>query len=324
MEAPDWADNASGSLAPALDRAATVTQIQHWLQLPTSRLETLSILASPIWTPAPSSNSSESDPPRSPSSGIVHTCLHHDARASTQAPSLYVDSDITPTEPSVATGLASHFSGVPLLEDVDGVLQQKDSVTATTPFECSFWFLDCCYCSHDHNDWRTHCLSHFRGEELPRTVLCPLCEYVHTSDDGWTAWDYRQCHVASHHLNGQTLKTSRPDFALHLHLWQLRLIDDEELKELQGGTCSLQRTIPAGSNIVGHENRPIQLVWTEKFDFLDSCINTSSKGANDLAKDAGNVSGEPHLEDLNGDHSEDTRSVMAPRLAQLEGEIGTY
>jgi hypothetical protein len=48
-------------------------------------------------------------------------------------------------------------------------------------------------------------------------------------------------HVAGHHLVGTGLRASRPDFHLFQHLWQKRLIDDQDLKELKGGNHNLVR-----------------------------------------------------------------------------------
>ncbi|KAF2190728.1 hypothetical protein K469DRAFT_558965, partial [Zopfia rhizophila CBS 207.26] len=175
-------------------------------------------------------------------SSMARACLHQTSNASTHPPSLYYYSEATPTESSISTGLASRLSGVPLLEEVDGVLERRPNQIRRPAFECSFWFLSCSYISYDLEEWQTHCLSHFRGEEPPKSVRCPLCEeFQYTCDNGWTSWNYRMEHVASHHLLGHTLRTSRPDFHLFQHLWQKRLIDDQDLKELKGGNHNLTR-----------------------------------------------------------------------------------
>lgn len=143
---------------------------------------------------------------------------------------------------STSTELASRFSGVPLLEDENGVLVRQLNKPCLSTYECSFWFLNCCYVSEDQEEWRTHCLSHFEGEDPPKSILCPLCDFQGTWEDGWTAWDARQSHLSDQHFSrGETLKTSRPDFHLFQHLWQKRLIEDQDLKELKGGTHNLTR-----------------------------------------------------------------------------------
>ncbi|OCL09509.1 hypothetical protein AOQ84DRAFT_256139, partial [Glonium stellatum] len=174
-------------------------------------------------------------------SSMARAHIHIPSTASAYTPSLLY-SEGTPTESSVSTGLASRFSGVPLLEEVDGVLERRTNLRQPV-FECAFWFLSCSYVSYDQDEWRTHCLSHFRGEEPPKSVQCPLCEdFRATYDDGREAWDARMNHIASyHHMQGHTLRTSRPDFHLFQHLWQKRLIDDADLKELKGGNHNLTR-----------------------------------------------------------------------------------
>ncbi|KAF2689770.1 hypothetical protein K458DRAFT_384408 [Lentithecium fluviatile CBS 122367] len=148
---------------------------------------------------------------------------------------------LSPTMSS-ETGLASRFTGVPLLEEVNGVLERDPRQNRKTVYECAFWFLSCSYISDNEEEWNTHCLSHFRGEEPPRSVRCPLCEFQGTWDDGWTAWNARMDHIGvCHHMLGETLKTSRPDFHLFAYLWQRRLIDDQDLIELKGGNHNLAR-----------------------------------------------------------------------------------
>jgi hypothetical protein len=247
-------DPASVSLALAgiLDSSVTQTQLGEWLQSPTrdihARLVHFSTSSSSSSDgPVPASYSS--NPPhqceysRSPrsSSSMAPACIHQ-SNASTHTPSLYNFSDTTPTETSISTGLASRLSGVPLLEDVNGVLERRPNQCRAPLYECAFWFLSCTYISYDEEEWKTHCLSHFRGEEPPRSVQCPLCEFHGTWDNGWAAWNARMEHIADCHATiGETLKTSRPDFHLFSHLWQKRLIDDQDLKELKGGNHNLAR-----------------------------------------------------------------------------------
>ena len=165
----------------------------------------------------------------------------HSIKTHSRLPSLYQHSDATPTETSISTGLASQFSGVPLLEDVEGVLERRPNPIRQATYECPFWFLSCSYASSDKEEWKTHTLDHFRGEEPPQSVTCPLCDqFEYTCDNGWTSWNYRQEHVAYHHaILGESLRTSRPDFYLFQHLWQKRLIDEKDLKELNGGDYNL-------------------------------------------------------------------------------------
>lgn len=241
----DPTSSASLSLAAILENSVTHPQIGEWLSSPTTDIHARLVqFSSSPEGPVPSLYGSSPPNPRShrSNSSMAPACIHQPSTASTQAPSLLNYSEATPTETSISTGLASQFTGVPLLEEVNGVLERQPNQIRQPAFECSFWFLSCSYISYDKEEWRTHCLSHFRGEEPPKSVQCPLCEdFKYTCDDGWTSWDYRMEHLAYHHLLGTTLRTSRPDFHLFHHLWQKRLIDDQDLKELKGGNHNLTR-----------------------------------------------------------------------------------
>ncbi|KAF1829974.1 hypothetical protein BDW02DRAFT_583234 [Decorospora gaudefroyi] len=183
------------------------------------------------------------------SGSSMATTFIHQSNASTHPPSLRsfcTNTDGTPTETSISTGLASRFTGVPLLEEHNGVLEIPPAHFRAPVYECAFWFLNCAYVSQNREEWETHCTSHFRGEEPPQTVHCPLCDWAATCEFGWTAWNMRMQHLAFEHtMRGQTLRTSRPDFDLFRFLWQRRLIDDQDLKELNGGNHNL--THPPGN-----------------------------------------------------------------------------
>jgi hypothetical protein len=208
-----------------------------------------------------------------------HTSSHYNEAAFpyeghndfSQPPSLYSNQIRSPTVSSISTGLASRFSGVPLLENNNGVLERRPLVR-TPVYKCTFWYLSCSYISYDQEEWKTHCLSHFRGEEPPRSVQCPLCDqFTYAGDNGWVSWNHRMEHVAQHHDSGETLRTSRPEFQLFDHLWQKRLIDDEDLRELKEGNHNLVRP-PARLNVLNtHENMsqhgryPLQHVGRSEF-----------------------------------------------------------
>lgn len=194
--------------------------------------------------PASPMSLSRVDYPRSIlSSSSMAPALIHQSTPSAHPPSLRsCYTEATPTETSISTGLASHFTGVPLLEENNGVLELPPRQARAPLYECAFWFLSCRYISENRDEWLTHCESHFRGEEPPRTVQCPLCEWIATSSDGHMSWSARMQHLATAHtMLGQTLRTSRPDFELFHHLWRKRLIDDQDWKELAAGNHNLDR-----------------------------------------------------------------------------------
>lgn len=111
----------------------------------------------------------------------------------------------------------------------------------TPSYKCLFWFLTCPYHSPSQSEWETHCLTHFRGEPPPRKVSCPLCDWACSRTTGSEAWALRTRHLAEHLRAGHALAASRPDYALFTHLWQRRLIGDQDLKELKGGNHNLTR-----------------------------------------------------------------------------------
>ncbi|OAL54586.1 hypothetical protein IQ07DRAFT_501161, partial [Pyrenochaeta sp. DS3sAY3a] len=234
------------SLAQLLENSVSTPQIREWLSSATTDIHARLVHFSS--TDAQSSSHPErSLHCRSSGSNISMASLRSNRpsalseNANTGPPSLHHYSEATPTETSMS-GPASHFSGIPFLEEVDGVLERPPNQERTPVWECSFWFLSCSYISCDQEEWKTHCLSHFRGEEPPKSVQCPLCdEFNYEGDNGWKSWNYRQEHVTTHYLLGHTLRTSRPDFRLFRHLWQKRLIDDQDLKELRGGNHHLAR-----------------------------------------------------------------------------------
>lgn len=179
------------------------------------------------------------------SSSSMAPALIHQSTPSAHPPSLRsCYTEATPTETSISTGLASHFTGVPLLEENNGVLELPPRQLRAPVYECAFWFLSCGYVSQNREEWLTHCEAHFRGEEPPLSVQCPLCEWSCSSLDGHASWAARMQHLStSHMMLGQTLRTSRPDFGLYQHLWRKRLIDDQDWKELMAGNHNLERAL---------------------------------------------------------------------------------
>jgi hypothetical protein len=145
--------------------------------------------------------------------------------------------DVSTLEESISIDLANHPAGFTPLE-VDGA--QPTSAVSRPTYKCLLWFLNCSYLSHDKEEWETHCLSHFRDEDPPRSVSCPVCDWEESLDCGQAAWSLKMRHLAEEHFKfGHNLSASRPDFHLFTHLWQKRLIDDQDLKELKGGNHNL-------------------------------------------------------------------------------------
>jgi hypothetical protein len=138
-----------------------------------------------------------------------------------------------------------------LPEDNKDVLEQPLADEQEPQYNCAFWFLDCNFLSQDKEVWKSHSLSHFYGEEPPRSVICPLCAWEVSCDTGWDAWDLKAEHLLEQHLFlGETLRTARPDFHLFTHLWQKRLIDDLDLKELKGTSSCLSAVVSLTNALV--------------------------------------------------------------------------
>ncbi|RDI84811.1 hypothetical protein Vi05172_g5266 [Venturia inaequalis] len=123
--------------------------------------------------------------------------------------------------------------GVQLLVP-DGVEILQDGHHHRPSFQCSFWFLTCYFESTDEEEWKTHCLHHFKGARPPRSNQCLLCDTQFYDFDGNESWKRRMAHVAEHFRNGETLAASRPDFHLFKYLWQRRVINDIDYQELMG------------------------------------------------------------------------------------------
>ncbi|KAF1929387.1 uncharacterized protein M421DRAFT_61023 [Didymella exigua CBS 183.55] len=182
--------------------------------------------------------------------------LHHSraSTASNRPPSLVSCTTITGS--LVSTSIVDQCAGYPLLDEgADGVLLLPDLEVNSPQYECAFWFLSCDFLSRDESEWKTHCLSHFRGKAPPRSVQCPLCDWCRScDDDGLVAWSCRMQHLSDAHLIfGQTLRTSRPDFYLFEYLWQQRIIGEADLKELRGGNHNLNQA-PANFVVTNHRS----------------------------------------------------------------------
>jgi hypothetical protein len=137
---------------------------------------------------------------------------------------------VNPTVNSTASTTDGTFSVI-LVDD-----EEFSQTNQSTPpiYPCPFR-IPCQFSSNDLDQWKTHSLAHFMGEEPPRKVSCPLCEFSGIYENGYEAWEARMNHVASHHQKRMSLEGSRyEEFALYVHLWKHRIISDSDLKALKG------------------------------------------------------------------------------------------
>src|SRR5690242_10640989 len=217
----------------------------------------------------PSSHSAQpprSTNPRSTRSGSSMTpaLLHQSPASPGTPPSLCsgtaATTASTASSSSISTTLIDHglLASYPVLDDIDGVLVHPQLTTPSPLYRCIFWFLDCGYLSRNRQEWETHSRAHLRGADPPRSVTCPLCDWAASCDAGppAAAWHAKMAHLAeSHFAFGQGLSTARPDFHLFQHLWQKRLIGDEDLKALKGGNYGLGGRRPPLGNFVRTNGR---------------------------------------------------------------------
>lgn len=108
--------------------------------------------------------------------------------------------------------------------------------------QCPFYFLHCTkhYAMENMNEWFKHSLSHFGRQEdrrspstlPPTSTLCCFCEKVFENTNGETCWWERMRHVAWHHHAGHSLAYARPDFKLFRYLYENKIIDNVEYREL--------------------------------------------------------------------------------------------
>ncbi|OJD35601.1 zinc c2h2 [Diplodia corticola] len=222
---------------PLLGFAASAGEVDHQYPYATSITLSKSSMAPSQAPPPPQVHN------RAPST-VASASAYSSSRAGGPPSLIHDDRTSCAESSSVDTEYGKIVQGVRLLEpDADGVLVQPPP--ATTPvYECTFHFLACRFWTRDEADWRLHNLCHFHGNPPPRSVTCPLCDqWGFDGADGAAAWDARMSHLAAHVRMGATLATSRPDFKLFRYLWQKRIIDDAEYKELNGrGSLSPPRS----------------------------------------------------------------------------------
>lgn len=122
--------------------------------------------------------------------------------------------------------------------DSDGVLQLP--LPTRRGLECPFNLLYCTKDFADEEDWVSHSLTHFstgdRDVGPPKRNNCCFCDTVFESDSALESWGKRMQHVRIHHHLGHGLAIARPDFELFKYLYDNRLIDDAEYKDLKGSS----------------------------------------------------------------------------------------
>lgn len=118
-----------------------------------------------------------------------------------------------------------------LLQEDAGVLQIPPP-SGTPSFECPFNFFSCTEVFSNSEDWYRHSLVHFRNAALPNKIGCCHCDAKFVGPDSWRQ---RMEHMALiHHRLGHRSSHARPDFELHHHLWNKRVISHDDFRALTG------------------------------------------------------------------------------------------
>ncbi|MCJ1389591.1 hypothetical protein MMC18_002448 [Xylographa bjoerkii] len=140
------------------------------------------------------------------------------------------------TAPSVSSSLGERYLGPArvLEHDHQGALHIAP-LRHHVVFECPFNFLYCLMTFASFSEWLAHSLTHFKKITPPEKNECCFCDEKFEKSDGMRSWRDKMEHTALHHQLGHKLAHARPDFALYKFLWNKRIIEPGEYKELIGG-----------------------------------------------------------------------------------------
>jgi hypothetical protein len=165
-----------------------------------------------------------------------------ESMASTNAtdaiPPLTRGNSIVSSECSAQTDQASSVIGEGfMLESHEGVLMLPDRYQLDADLLCPFQILDCEKVFADIVHFKMHVFSHFKGNTLPPTASCFLCDRKFSQrpeDDPARAWNDMLSHmVHAHYRRGQQLATVRADFSLMRWMYSRRLISEHQFKRTQ-------------------------------------------------------------------------------------------
>lgn len=149
---------------------------------------------------------------------------------------------------SIATSMAVRYlDTVPILEqDQSGALVAGPNRRPRI-LECPFNLLYCLedFAASNYREWILHSLTHFGNVNPPRLNKCCFCEVVFASHDGVQSWHERMDHVSLHHRHGHALACARPDFQLYTYLWNNRVINDAEYRDIKGNSEDRSRHVAA-------------------------------------------------------------------------------
>lgn len=123
-----------------------------------------------------------------------------------------------------------------LLEvNLEGLLVLPDLMVEEPIFECPLHFLQCDRTFTNEGEWIEHSLTHFKDVGPPNSNECPFCDRHNgrfTHPVAMKSWIARMKYVSFHHRQGESVGTARPDFYLIHYLWENRLIDKVQYRNL--------------------------------------------------------------------------------------------
>lgn len=102
-------------------------------------------------------------------------------------------------------------------------------------FECPFHFLECYLSFRDQSEWIEHSLTHFGKVGPPSLNKCPFCDRHYgrfTCSIPAESWKLRMMFVSSHLRQGARVGTARPDFSLINYLWENKLMNKAQYRNL--------------------------------------------------------------------------------------------
>lgn len=100
-------------------------------------------------------------------------------------------------------------------------------------FECPFSFSQCDHTFTNQVEWFEHSLTHFKDVGPPTSNECPFClvRFMNVNSP-IESWKSRMICVSSHHERGQRIRSAKLDSCLIQYLWENRLMDRTEYRNL--------------------------------------------------------------------------------------------
>ena len=151
----------------------------------------------------------------------------------------------TESEPSSFGARQLDISNSRLLAEAEGGVLVVDRASAQGNLECPFNLLFCLKTFSNIEDWVKHSVTHFGEVGPPESNRCCFCEAKFNSSSDVHSWAKRMNHIAFHHQLSCRLAHARPDFELYTYMWNKRLIDDAEYRDIKGNHQNRSQAVRA-------------------------------------------------------------------------------